>query len=50
VPDLDAALDRAIEVGGRITSPTRERTDERIRVAEVADTEGNVITVAQLLA
>ena len=50
VPDLDAALNRAVEVGGRITSPARERADERIRVAEVADTEGNVITVAQLLA
>ena len=50
VPDLDAALDRIIEVGGRITTPTRERAEERIRVAEVADTEGNVITVAQLLA
>ena len=27
VQDLDVALDRAIEVGGRITSPTRERAE-----------------------
>ena len=50
VKDLDAALQRATEVGGRITSPPRNRPEERIRVAEIADTEGNLITVAQLLA
>jgi predicted enzyme related to lactoylglutathione lyase len=49
VTDLDAALQRATEVGGRITSPPRERPEERIRVAELADTEGNLITVAELL-
>ena len=50
VKDLDAALQRATEVGGRITSPPRSRPEERIRVAELADTEGNLITVAELLA
>ena len=49
VKDLDDALQRATEVGGRITSPPRERPEERIRVAELADTEGNLITVAELL-
>ena len=50
VKDLDAALQRATEVGGRITSRPRNRPEERIRVAELADTEGNLITVAELLA
>lgn len=50
VKDLDAALQRATGVGGRVTSPPRERPQERIRVAELADTEGNLITVAELLA
>jgi predicted enzyme related to lactoylglutathione lyase len=49
VQDLDAALQRATEVGGTITSPPRDRAEERIRVAELADTEGNLITLAQLL-
>jgi hypothetical protein len=38
-----------IQVGGRITSSPQERTQERIRVAEIADTEGNLITVAELI-
>jgi predicted enzyme related to lactoylglutathione lyase len=49
VQNLEIAVERAIEVGGRITSPPRERPDERIRVAELADTEGNLITVAELI-
>ena len=48
VNDLDAALQRAIEAGGRIKSPPRERPEEQIRVAELADTEGNLITVAEV--
>jgi predicted enzyme related to lactoylglutathione lyase len=47
VQNLDIALERATEVGGSITSPPRERPDERIRLAELADTEGNLITVAE---
>jgi predicted enzyme related to lactoylglutathione lyase len=49
VKGLDGALQRVTEVGGRITSPPRERPEERIRVAEIADTEGNLITVAELI-
>jgi predicted enzyme related to lactoylglutathione lyase len=49
VKDLDAALQRATDLGGRITSPPRQRAQERIRVAELADTEGNVITIAELI-
>lgn len=48
VDDLDAALQRATEVGGQISSSPRERPEERIRVAEIADTEGNLITVAEV--
>jgi lactoylglutathione lyase len=48
VNDLDAALQRATEVGGRIKSSPRERPGEQIRVAELADTEGNLITVAEV--
>ena len=48
VKDLDAALQRATEVGGRITGPPRDRPQERIRIAEIADTEGNLITVAEV--
>jgi predicted enzyme related to lactoylglutathione lyase len=50
VKNLDIALQRATDVGGRITSPPRARPQERIRVAELADTEGNLITVAELIA
>ncbi len=50
VDDLDVALQRATEVGGRISSPPRDRPEERIRVAEIADTEGNLITVAEVKA
>ena len=49
VHNLDDALQRATEVGGRITSAPRERPEERIRVAEIADTEGNLITIAELI-
>jgi predicted enzyme related to lactoylglutathione lyase len=48
VEDLDAALERATEVGGRISMSPRDRPEERIRVAELVDTEGNLITVAEL--
>jgi predicted enzyme related to lactoylglutathione lyase len=49
VKGLAGALQRTTEVGGRITSPPRERAQEGIRVAEIADTEGNLITVAELI-
>ena len=48
VKDLDAALQRTTDVGGKITSPPRDRPEERIRIAQIADTEGNLISVAEL--
>jgi lactoylglutathione lyase len=47
VDDLDAALRQVTRVGGHVTSPTRDRPAERIRLAQVADSEGNVLTVAE---
>jgi lactoylglutathione lyase len=48
VDDLDAALQRAGDAGGKVTSPPRDRPGEGIRIAEVADTEGNHLYVAEL--
>ena len=47
VADLDAALRQVTHAGGRVTSPARDRPTERIRLARVADTEGNLLTVAE---
>jgi predicted enzyme related to lactoylglutathione lyase len=47
VDDLDAALATAASLGGRVVEPPRDRPRERIRVAQLADPEGNIITVAQ---
>jgi lactoylglutathione lyase len=47
VADLDAALRQVVHAGGRVTRPARDRPAERIRLAEVADTEGNLLTVAE---
>src|SRR4051812_26093265 len=47
VADVDAALRQVMRAGGRVTSPVRDRPAERIRLAQVADTEGNLLTVAQ---
>jgi len=47
VDDLDEALRLTTAVGGRVTSPPRDRPRERIRLAEVADPEGNLLTVAE---
>jgi lactoylglutathione lyase len=47
VDDLDAALREVMHRGGRVTSTTRDRPAERIRLAQVADTEGNLLTVAE---
>src|SRR4051794_33328 len=46
VDDLDAALRQVMGAGGRVTSPARDRPGERVRLAQVADTEGNLLTVA----
>ena len=47
VDDLDEALRLVTTVGGRVTNPPRDRPREGIRLAEVADLEGNLITVAE---
>ena len=47
VADLGAALDRAVSVGGRVTRAPQRRSGEGIHLAQLADTEGNLITVAQ---
>ena len=47
VDDLDGALRQVTRAGGRVTSPVRDRPAERIRLAQVADSEGNLLTVAE---
>jgi|tagenome__1003787_1003787.scaffolds.fasta_scaffold20821670_2 predicted enzyme related to lactoylglutathione lyase len=47
VEDLDEALQQATALDGRVASAPRNRPRERIRLAQVADTEGNVITLAE---
>jgi predicted enzyme related to lactoylglutathione lyase len=48
VDDLDIAIKQAADAGGRVTSPPRDRPAEGIRIAEIADTEGNRLSVAEL--
>jgi predicted enzyme related to lactoylglutathione lyase len=48
VDDLDAAIQQASNTGGRVTSPPRDRPAEGIRIAEIADTEGNRLSIAEL--
>jgi predicted enzyme related to lactoylglutathione lyase len=47
VADLHGALDQAARVGGRVTRAPQDRPAERIQLAQLADTEGNLITLAQ---
>jgi lactoylglutathione lyase len=47
VDDLDVGLRQVTGAGGRVTSPARDRPAERIRLAQVADTEGNLLTVGE---
>src|SRR5262245_60317098 len=42
VDDVDAACAAVTAAGGTVVAPPVERPGERIRLAEVADTEGNV--------
>jgi predicted enzyme related to lactoylglutathione lyase len=49
VDDLDGAVSAVAAAGGRVIAEPRERPEERIRLAEVADSEGNRIAVAQTL-
>ena len=47
VEDLDAACAEVTHAGGTIVTPPSDRAGEGIRLAEVADPEGNVLSVAQ---
>ena len=47
VDDLDAALATATSLDGRVVDPPRDRAAEGIRIAQLADTEGNIISVAE---
>jgi len=47
VDDLDVALATAASLGGRVVDPPRDRRGEGIRIAQLADTEGNIISVAE---
>src|SRR4051794_4592601 len=47
VDDLDAALGTATSLGARVTAPPRVRPGEGIRIAQLADTEGNILSVAE---
>ena len=47
VNDLDAALQTATSLGGRVTDAPRDRPGEGIRIAQLADTEGNILSVAE---
>ena len=49
VDDIDGAVSAVVAAGGHVIGEPRERPQERIRLAEVADSEGNRITVAQTL-
>ena len=48
VDDLEAAIQQVSDAGGQVTSPPRDRPGEGIRIAEIADTEGNRLSVAEL--
>src|SRR3954471_22881332 len=47
VDDLDGALRELTRAGGRVASPARDRPGERIRLAQVANTEDTLLTVAE---
>lgn len=47
VDDLDVALAWAVSHGGRVVDPARDRPSEGIRIATIADTEGNILSIAE---
>jgi predicted enzyme related to lactoylglutathione lyase len=47
VDDLESVLELAMSQGGRISQPAQDRPNEGIRIAQLADTEGNIFSVAQ---
>ena len=49
VDDIDAACRAIATSGGKIIKPPEARTDEGIKLATAADTEGNRFSIAQEL-
>ena len=49
VDDLEAACDAVAAAAARSSMPPSDRPGEPIRLAEVADPEGNVLSVAQTI-
>lgn len=47
VDDLDTACTQVVAAGGTIVVAPRDREGEPIRLADVADTEGNVFSLAE---
>ena len=47
VDNLDAACRQIVAAGGTIVNAPRDRPGEPIRLADVADTEGNVFSLAE---
>jgi predicted enzyme related to lactoylglutathione lyase len=47
VDDVEGACAAVTAAGGSIVKAASDRPDERIRLADVADTEGNVLSIAQ---
>jgi predicted enzyme related to lactoylglutathione lyase len=47
VDDLDGTLQHATELGGHVTDSPKDRPAEGIRIAQLADTEGNVLWMAE---
>jgi predicted enzyme related to lactoylglutathione lyase len=47
VDNLEAACKRVAAAGGAIVTPPSDRPGEPIRLADVADTEGNVFSLAE---
>jgi len=47
VAELDTTLETATFLGGRITDLPRDRPGEGVRIAQLADTEGNILSIAE---
>jgi len=43
VPDLQAALDRAVQLGGKVTSPPAEIPGTGVSLAQFTDPDGNLV-------
>jgi predicted enzyme related to lactoylglutathione lyase len=47
VPDLQAALDRAVELGGHISSPPMTIPGTSISIAQFTDPDGNLVGLSK---